>query len=266
MSTGRAYSGETSAGRRRDDACMSLDWTAWLSRWDAQQEGYVPDREARFTAMFDVLAALLPDSFTALDLGCGPGSLSIRLLERFPQARAVAVDMDPVMLALGEGAVGTLDGRLRWIDADLVDGDLPTVDAAVSSTALHWLTPDALTRLYRRLAGVIRPGGVLLNADALAYGSSTLDGLARDVLDDLWSDASFAARGIETAEQWWAAIGAEPDLAPQLAERARRFARKERPESTLGYDGHVAALREAGFREVGTVWQHLSDRVVLAVR
>ncbi len=30
-----------------------IDWVDWLHRWDAQQEGYVPDREARFTAMFD---------------------------------------------------------------------------------------------------------------------------------------------------------------------------------------------------------------------
>jgi hypothetical protein len=53
-----------------------VDWPDWLRRWDAQQEGYVPEREARFTAMFDALAALLPASFVALDLACGPGSIS----------------------------------------------------------------------------------------------------------------------------------------------------------------------------------------------
>jgi SAM-dependent methyltransferase len=245
---------------------MSPDWSEWMRRWDAQQEGYVPAREERFAAMFDALAALLPPTFTALDLGCGPGSLAVRLLARFPAARVVAVDMDPVMLALGQGAHGTAGGRLRWLDADLVDGlpEVSDVDVVVSSTALHWLTPDALTGLYRGLADLLRPGGLLLNADHLAYGSSTLDGLAESLRD--WSDAGFAARGVETAEQWWAAIEAEPDLAPAFDERARRFAAKERPPFTLGHDGHVAALREAGFREVGTIWQHLSDRVLLAVR
>jgi hypothetical protein len=33
-----------------------------------------------------------------------------------------------------------------------------------------------------------------------------------------------------------------------------------------GFDVHVAALGDAGFREVGTIWQVLSDRVLLAVR
>jgi trans-aconitate methyltransferase len=64
-----------------------IDWLDWLQRWDAQQEGYVPEREARFTAMFDALAELLPASFVALDLACGPGSISQRLLARFPGAR-----------------------------------------------------------------------------------------------------------------------------------------------------------------------------------
>jgi hypothetical protein len=39
---------------------LEIDWADWLRRWDAQQEGYVPEREARFAAMLDVLAELLP--------------------------------------------------------------------------------------------------------------------------------------------------------------------------------------------------------------
>jgi hypothetical protein len=64
---------------------QQIDWLGWLQRWDAQQEGYVPEREARFTAMFDALAALLPASFVALDLACGPGSISQRLLAPLPR-------------------------------------------------------------------------------------------------------------------------------------------------------------------------------------
>src|SRR5262245_50526841 len=98
-----------------------IDWKLWLARWDAQQTGYVPEREERFGVMLGVLEALLPDEFIALDLACGPGSISQRLLARFPSARCVAVDFDPVMLAVGQGAVGSCDGRLRWVDADLAD-------------------------------------------------------------------------------------------------------------------------------------------------
>ena len=76
----------------------NLNWHEWMQRWDGQQSGYLPDREQRFTAMLDVLEALLPEPFVALDLACGPGSISQRLLKRFPHARCVAVDFDAVSL------------------------------------------------------------------------------------------------------------------------------------------------------------------------
>jgi SAM-dependent methyltransferase len=251
-----------------------IDWSGWLRRWDAQQEGYVPEREARFAVMLDVLAELLPTSFVALDLACGPGSIAQRLLTRFPEARVIAIDMDPVMLALGEGALGTFDGRLRWIEADLATsewldalGDVQ-IDAALSSTALHWLGAEPLARLYHDLGRMVRPGGVVLGADHMAFGPAlpTFERLSKRALDGQWSDASFAARGIETAEQWWDALSLEPGIGPLMKARAKRYAGKRRHGSSPDFDAHVAALRDAGFREIGTIWQVLADRVLLAVR
>ena len=194
-------------------AQRGIDWLDWLRRWDAQQEGYVPEREARFAAMLDALAELLPASFVALDLACGPGSISQRLLARFPRAQAIAVDIDPVMVAIGRGALGTVDGRLRWIEADLASPDWlealgdTQLDAVLSTTALHWLEPEPLARLYHDLGRLLRPGGLLLNGDHMAFSSPTPARLSERVLDQQWADAAFAARGIETAEQWWDALG-----------------------------------------------------------
>ena len=99
----------------------SIDWGMWLRRWDAQQAAYLPDREERFTAMLDVLDVLLPEEFVALDLASGPGAISQRLLGRFPRARCVAVDFDPVLLTMGQAVLGDQGGRLRWVTADLSD-------------------------------------------------------------------------------------------------------------------------------------------------
>lgn len=256
------------------DAQPGIDWPHWLQRWDAQQEGYVPEREARFTAMFDALAQLLPASFVALDLACGPGSISQRLLTRFPDAHVIAVDIDPVLLAIGRGALGTVDGRLHWIETDLASPDWMEalgdrhVDTVLSTTALHWLEPEPLSRLYHDLGRLLRPGGLFLNGDHLAFGPAlpTVAHLSRRMLDQQWTDATFAARGIETAEQWWAELALEPAFAPLLTEQAQRFAGKRRQQAPPDFDVHAAALHDAGFREVGTIWQVLSNRVLLAVR
>src|SRR6266542_3755094 len=167
---------ETPVDKRTDAWQQHFDWPVWLQRWDTQQTGYLPDREQRFQAMLDVLAVLLPDSFVALDLACGPGAISQRLLARFPKARCVAVDLDPILLAMGQGVLGTMGDRLRWVEADLMTAEWIThlgeaqVDAVLSTTALHWLAPEQLIRLYRQLGQMVRPGGVFLNGDNLKFG------------------------------------------------------------------------------------------------
>jgi trans-aconitate methyltransferase len=120
----------------------NIDWGWWLERWDKQQTGYLPDRESRYSAMFDVLEAQLPEEFLAIDLASGPGFLSQRLLDRFSKAKCIAVDLDPVLLALGQGSLGNIGGRLRWVEVDIneeswVDSlDAEQVDAVLSTTAL----------------------------------------------------------------------------------------------------------------------------------
>src|SRR4051794_1368277 len=91
----------------------------WIDRWDRQQEGYLPDREERFTALIDAVEGGTgrPDPLV-IDLGCGPGSLSARLLQRLPRATVVAVDTDPLLLSLGRARYGDTAG-LRFADLDL---------------------------------------------------------------------------------------------------------------------------------------------------
>lgn len=258
-------------------ASPTIDWSDWLRRWDRQQEGYLPDREERFTAMLDALDLQLRPDFLALDLACGPGSISQRLLQRFPNARAIALDTDPVLLALGEGALGDLGGRLTWMKDDLTD---PTwidrlterlagrpLDAVLSSTALHWLSGADLARVYRQLGALMPPDGVLMNADNMSFGPQrpTIQRLATDVKQREQAGA-FALSDSEPWEAWWEAIGQEPDVAPLLAERRERLRWFDRVWINPSYDFQVGALHEAGFREVDTFWQRRDNRILLAIR
>lgn len=257
-------------------AMTTIDWAGWLRRWDAQQTAYLPDREARFTAMLDALADLLPEEFVALDLACGPGAISQRLLERFPRARSVAVDLDPVLLAMGEAVLGDAGGRLRWVEADLTDPgwtarlDESSFDAVLSTTALHWLSVEPLVRLYRDLGRLVREDGVVLNGDNLDFAphQQRLRLLAK-VATERHEVEVFTVGGAEDWDRWWAALAQEPGATHLLAERARRFAGHTGHDGHEGapiYDVHEAALRNAGFREVGVIWQHLDNRVLLGVR
>lgn len=244
----------------------------WIERWDRQQETYMADREERFAVIADVVESVAdrPDPLV-VDLGCGPGSLAVRLLDRLPGASVVGIDADPLLLGLARGAFERRDG-LRIVDRDLRapgwerDLALPRpADAFVSTTALHWLTGDELADTYAVVARLLRPGGVLVNGDHMRDGAArpTLDTLTRVVRANRARRAGTADG--EDWTGWWEAIAQEPELADLLAERtARSYEHTEDPGINFG--DHVDRLRAAGFGEVGTVWQSGDDRVLVAVR
>jgi len=248
------------------------NWKSLLRGWDAQQESFNPDRERRFRAMLDALAVSVPRRFTALDLGSGPGSLSVRLLRRFPSARVVAIDYDPVTLRIGQGALGDFGGRLAWVDTKLGTpgwtDHLPRrrFDAAVSTTALHWLPEPDLRRLYRDLGELIRRGGVFLDGDHLPWGRSS-EGMNRlaEKVRRLHHGGGSIAKEWTAWEAWWKNAEKIPALRPQFQERERRSAHHPRT-GEISLDVHVNALRRAGFREVGVIWQDLTNRVLFARR
>ncbi|MFF7140721.1 class I SAM-dependent methyltransferase [Streptomyces nodosus] len=242
-----------------------------LERWDAQQSAYVAHRELRFQSMLDVLRLALPESFHVLDLACGPGSLADRVLRAFPGARVTAVDYDPVLLRIAGGVLADHGDRATVVDTDLVRADWAEplagerFDAVVSSTALHWLSPAQLLRVYTALADLLPPGAVFLNADHLRYGPEheTLGALS-ERHDAEVQRTTFAA-GADTWDDWYELAVAQPGMPPLAAEREQRFAdRPPQPLSPLHF--HLSALRTAGFAEAGTVWQYLDDYVVFARR
>jgi SAM-dependent methyltransferase len=164
-----------------------------------------------------------------------------------------------------------MQGRLRWVEADISEPSWHSrlgeeqVDAVVTTTALHWLHAGSLVELYRQLGVLVRPGGVFLNGDGFgfaphlpSFNTITEHGQAQ------WAAMARAAEK-EDWEAWWDQLRREPGMEPFFAERARRFSTKARPPRTL-VEVHLAALRNAGFHEVGVIWQHLDNRVVMAVR
>lgn len=251
----------------------------WIKRWDRQQEGFLPEREAQFDALVDAveLTCGRPDPLV-VDLGCGPGSVGVRLLDRIPGATVVGLDADPLLLELGRAAHAGLPG-LRFVDADLTAPGWPDAlglerpaDAVVSTTALHWLEPAVLAEVYAQALRMLRPCGLLVNGDELERDGSTspaltrLDrGLLRREVRRRFADAD-ADADVEGWSGWWGNVLADPHLAGAVAERERRGfvgGRHGCPSGLLSV--HVDALRAAGFVEVGTVWQRGEVQLLCAV-
>jgi len=125
--------------------------------WDAGE--YLRFADERGRPFADLLAQVTPVAARRIaDLGCGTGSLTRTLAERWPAARVVGVDRAPEMLA--RAAPLGVPGRLEFVQADLADWSPgEPVDLLVSNAALQWVADhDAL---LGRLAAMLAPGGTL---------------------------------------------------------------------------------------------------------
>lgn len=244
------------------DRCREL-----LAAWDSQQAAYIAGREARFEAMFDVLALSQGEDFLALDLACGPGSLSARLLQRFPRARVVAMDIDPLLLAIGRNALDGFGDRLRILDGDitepewrdLLNGERP--NAVLSTTALHWLVPEQQVILYRQVAELLAKDGVFLNGDHQRFDDR--HPVQRDWAEahDQLTQETAKEAGAVLWDEWWDSTAKVEALASLREKREAIFVDRP-PSRSTSIDFHLANLAQAGFAEVGTIWQLFDDYVV----
>jgi trans-aconitate 2-methyltransferase len=152
-----------------------------------------------------------------VDLGCGPGTLTRTLAERWPAAEVIGVDSSPEMIESAAAPSG-LGDRLIYVCADLRDWQPDTPpDVVASNAAFHWV-PDHLD-LIERIAGWVRPGGafamqVPANFDAPSHT------VIRDVCDSpRWRERLAGARhdeaGVAEPADYLAALaaaGLEPDV------------------------------------------------------
>ncbi len=129
-----------------------------LLEWDASTYDSLDLPHKRWGR--DVLQRLRPrGDETILEIGCGSGRDSERLLEALPHGRLVAVDGSHQMLDKLRGRLGDGGGRLETLHRDLREPfDLNwQFDAATSVATLHWL-PDH-QHVFDELAQLLRPGG-----------------------------------------------------------------------------------------------------------
>ncbi|MEU8029602.1 class I SAM-dependent methyltransferase [Streptomyces sp. NPDC049099] len=244
----------------------------WVERWELQQQRYAVDREDRFTVIADVvehITAGRTERPLVVDLGCGPGSLAARLARRLPYADIVAADQDPLLLELARTHhadaaryVDTVIGEDGWTQALALDRPL---DAAVSTTALHYLDPNTLRRVYRELAALLRPGGVLVNGDHFPQNDAVLAEVAGYVGRRRAERQRALAQ--EDWASWWTAVAEDAELADLLAERGRRQPVTGTDSAArLSLSDHIRLLRQAGFGRAGAVWQYGDSCVVVAIR
>lgn len=146
----------------------SLALMRWLEaapeRYDAGMRLLTLGRAERVQCC---IAGAVPGDSRVLEIGCGTGALTARLVAR--NARVTALDQNPDMLDLARARLSG-DPRVRFDErtASEIDG-LPEAgfDAVTASFSLSEMSRDERAYVLRRAYTRLRPGGVLVVGDEL---------------------------------------------------------------------------------------------------
>jgi SAM-dependent methyltransferase len=240
----------------------NLNWREWVERFDRMQDRYLVARNERFQVIVRTVRAVRPKPRRILDLGCGTGSLSEAVLEGFPECTLIGLDLDKSLLALAKNRLGRFGQRAIFVCDDLRKDhwvhSVGQCDAVVSATALHWLSAENLAYLYGRLGGVLKPGGIFLNAD---HVSSECPAIQAAWQEDKASQLAALDHGkAETWPEFWkayaAALGADSSRMGGNVVGAW-----EGVEDGMPLAWHFDRLRESGFSSLECIWRCYGDAV-----
>ena len=206
---------------------------SWSADLYASHASFVPHQGV---AWVDALGPL--DGLDVLDLGCGDGVLSRRLVER--GATVVGVDASPELIAAAKD---------KGLDARVVDGrELAfdrEFDLVFSHAALHWMKPPQ--PVLRGVRHALRPGGRFV-ADMGGAGNVAFEAAALE--------AALDRRGLDgkAANPWYFPT---PNMYRQFLDEAgfivdaiESFERPTPIDSDI--EGWLATFAETFLRQVDT--------------
>ena len=141
-------------------------------RFDAEADLYTDLETGQVSAVDSALAMSLvaeaaavttPHATHLLEVGCGGGNYTLKLLERMPHLNVTLVDLSRVMLDLAVPRVCPMTiGTVETLQSDIRDADFGKgrFDIVLASAILHHLrTDDEWRTVFQKLHDALKPRG-----------------------------------------------------------------------------------------------------------
>ena len=162
------------------------------ARFDADVERF-SNLEAGQTAAVDgalalelitaAAAACTPHAKSLLDVGCGAGNFTLRMLARLPTLDVTMIDLSEPMVSRARSRVGQVArGEIATHQADLREFDLGSerFDIILAAAVLHHLrTEDEWRQVFAKFYRALRPGGGVWIYDMVESSIPAVEALMR---------------------------------------------------------------------------------------
>jgi len=146
---------------------------------------------------------------TVLDIGCGAGNNTLKLLQRINPLNCHLLDLSPRMLERALERVGGANrGETKIIKGDIREAELPRnhYDVIIAAAVLHHLRGDEdWEKVFRKLYDITAPGGSIWISDLIIHENRSI----QDFMWNRYGEYLESAGGLKMREAAFSSIGRE---------------------------------------------------------
>jgi tRNA (cmo5U34)-methyltransferase len=132
--------------------------------------------------------ASTPTATSLLDIGCGAGNFSLKLLEVLPGMEVTLIDLSQPMLArAAERLAGSSAAKVTPLQGDIRELELPTAafDVVIAAAVLHHLrSNDEWAAVFQKIFLAMKPGGWFWIFDLVDSSTPSIEGVMRSLYGD----------------------------------------------------------------------------------
>ncbi len=224
-----------------------------VETYDAVMDLMHPNRPK----MVDIALEFLPfdanAKITAIDLGVGTGFFTAKFLEKFTNAKVIAVDGAQAMIDLAKARLENLSEKIDYRVGDFRDlkniiSDISDVDVVITSFSLHHLDVAEKTNAAKFLLSILKPGGWLLNADNIIAPTRVLEERFQQLR------VEGIVRRNAGKDERFKDFAATRKLLDELEAKEQ--------DKPITLDQELKVLKDAGFVNVDSLWKEYREVVI----
>ena len=194
-----------------------------------------------YNQMIEALINAIPDNESPriLDLGCGTGNITKKVLERFPNGKVTCFDLSEKMIEIAKEKLSDYD-NIEYVIGDFTIIDIiDKYDAIISSLALHHIPNNQAKKdMYQHIYDSLYEGGVFYNADVIKANSDYNIILNERMTSKYMKENGCTDEDIETFKK-----------------------NRNNNDVPITLMEHIKLLEEVGFKEIDVLWKYYSNAV-----
>lgn len=246
---------------------INIDY--WITQWEYMQNAYIPYRMERFTFVINLTKYLFRNqgNVKILDIGCGPLSFSGKFLDHWNTIRITGIDYHPLLYWLGFQKYR----NYKNIDIELIDIRYSenfdkikdkNFDLVISSTALHWLSANNLTKVIKKSFVLLKENGFFINVDHIKNENNDIQTFVENERKK-HAEQEFQNKHIKNWNAYFDDFYKENNLTEWKNKINKIIGECEGVEQGLTFNEFTVIMGKAGFKEIDCVWQYLNDRIII---